>query len=75
MRFNASRAVSSLATVFALLSAVMRVRPAVEATPVDNNAFRRTWQRTDKLVAHHETTRTWKMGPATFTTVMYESYA
>src|SRR5690606_17819103 len=40
-----------------------------------NDAFRRTWARTDHPVAGGQAHRTWMWGPEAFTGVMEEEYA
>jgi hypothetical protein len=53
---------------------LLTVAPAGAVDPGDD-AFDRTWQRTDLPVAGNQATRTWMWGPAAFTAAMEEWYA
>lgn len=44
------------------------------AAPIGNDAFQRTWDRTDKPVAAFQVSRTWMWGPEANTGVMNEPY-
>ncbi len=57
-----------------LLSTSLIVVSPVGAAPIGNDAFQRTWDRTDKPVAGFQVSRTWMWGPEANTGVMNEPY-
>jgi hypothetical protein len=64
--------VAAIAAVLASL--IVSVVPTT-AAPIGDDAFWRTWARTDKPVQDGTTTRTWMWGPEAYTDVMPEKYA
>lgn len=66
----------AVAAVIALvLSSLALIHsPAAQAAPPANEAFQRTWQRTDKPVADQQVVRTWMWGPEGFTGPKTEDY-
>ena len=61
-----------------LLIALVTFAPAVaqpgQSHPPGNEAFQRTWARTDYPVQELQAQRTWMWGPSAFTTTMNEPY-
>jgi len=49
--------------------------PGASAAPIANDAFYRTWERTDQPVAAGAVSRTWMWGPEAFSASMPETYA
>jgi len=60
--------------VLVLAVALLPALPAA-AEPIGQDAFRRTWERTDLPVATLRVSRTWMWGPEAFSPVLYEDYA
>jgi hypothetical protein len=69
-----SRGLRSFAALVALALVVFGALPSRAAAP-GNDAFMRTWARTDKPVADGMVARSWMWGPDAFTTVLDEPYA
>ena len=59
----------------ALLVLVAFAQLQASAEQPANDAFQRTWARTDQPVASGAVSRTWMWGPAAFTAAMQEDYA
>ncbi|CAN5516088.1 hypothetical protein BH23CHL2_BH23CHL2_05530 [soil metagenome] len=57
-----------------LALSIFPITPVVAIQP-GNDAFQRTWQRTDKPVLDGVTARTWMWGSKAFTEVLEEPYA
>jgi beta-lactamase class A len=55
--------VRRLVAVGFLIVLALPLLPASNALALDNQAFQRTWVRTDKPVLAHEVSRTWMWGP------------
>jgi len=70
MRSRTMRLVVLLSLVLGTLAI-----PGVTATPIANDAFQRTWARTDQPVAAGAISRTWMWGPEAFTDAIPEPYA
>ena len=68
---NAFRIVAIVAVLTSLMAAVT---PAT-AIPIGDDAFWRTWARTDKPVADGHVIRTWMWGPQPYTGLLQEPYA
>lgn len=71
------RRIAALAST--LLIALVTFAPAAaqpgQSHPPGNEAFERTWARTDYPVQELQAQRTWMWGPSAFTTTMNEPYA
>ena len=75
-RRSATRLLQAMGVTLALLllgQSLLQLR-ASAVTP-GNDAFMRTWARTDKPVTDGQAQRTWMWGPEAFTPVMEEQYA
>lgn len=59
---------------FLLLATSLIVAIPAGAAPIGNDAYQRTWDRTDKPVAAQQVSRTWMWGPQANTGVMNEPY-
>jgi len=70
MRSRTMRLVVLLSLVLGTLAI-----PGVTAAPIANDAFYRTWQRTDQPVAAGSVSRTWMWGPEAFSGAVPEAYA
>jgi len=57
-----------------VLAMLGTLAPSASAVPITNDAFTRTWQRTDKPVADFAVSRTWMWGPEPFTAAGPEEY-
>ena len=67
------RSVRCVVVLGFLLSAL--AIPGVSSAPIANDAFYRTWERTDQPVAAGAVSRTWMWGPEAFSDSMPETYA
>ncbi len=63
-----------IVVILGLLAPSLVLAPAVYAAPPANDAFNRTWGRTDAPVAEGDAVRTWMWGPQAFTEGMHEPY-
>jgi len=61
-------------TIAALALSLLASAIVASAAPIGDDAFWRTWARTDKPVQDGTTTRTWMWGPEAYTDVMIEEY-
>jgi hypothetical protein len=67
------RVITTTLCVFLLFGAIGTIR--ISAAPIEDPAFQRTWERTDKPVADGQVSRTWMWGPEALTGVLWEDYA
>ena len=69
------RQITMLSLTLCALLLILSQVALVQAKPPGNDAFRRTWEHTDKPVTDGVVARTWMWGPEAFTDVIPEEYA
>lgn len=75
MLVSSTPRVARLLSACALLIVMLATTAPAAAVAPGNDAFERTWARTDKPVANGEVARTWMWGPEANTPLLPEDYA